>query len=129
MPIFSDINSYHDITNNDKAIQGNILSNEESVYQSINNILTTTVGERLFNPEFGSTMEDILFSINDTTTELVLFDLIIGAIEKFEKRVDIDTSISKVTTDIESHKINISLAFKIRGLGDQTFTHNGTIGV
>ena len=43
-------------------------TNEESVKQSLKNLLTTSKGERLFQPNFGSSIIDMLFENFDPVT-------------------------------------------------------------
>ena len=55
MSIYTDINQY-------TPTAQVLLTNIESIYQSLNNILTTKPGERVFNPEFGGELDDLLFT-------------------------------------------------------------------
>ena len=41
------------------------LTNEESVKQSIRNLILTNVGERMFEPDVGSTVNNALFEPNE----------------------------------------------------------------
>lgn len=59
------------------------------INQSIRIILDTPIGTRLFLPDFGSRLKDLLFEPNDE----VLFDLlsyfIIEALDNWEKRIKV----------------------------------------
>lgn len=64
----------------------NLISNEDSVKQAIINIMQTNVGERPFNPTYGSEINKLLFENFSPQTTAVLIELIRGAIENFEPR-------------------------------------------
>lgn len=120
MAIYSDLNS---ITPTDQPLVENVAS----VYQSINTILNTPKGSRIFNPEFGSDLETLLFEPMDAITELQIIREVIEAIELWEDRVTLDYSQTKVVADIDKHTYDLTLSFKIRGFGDQIFEQRGTL--
>lgn len=64
----------------------NVVENEDAVKQSIINILLTNVGERFFNPNFGSDINKMLFENVTPQTSSTLTTLIKTAIENFEPR-------------------------------------------
>jgi len=85
--LYSDFNSNLDKTyiNNDVLL--NI--NEDSVKQSIKNILQTNTGERFFNPSFGSDVNRMLFENFSSASEQIVSDLIKTSINNFEPRANI----------------------------------------
>ena len=105
---------YSDINRQDNLIDGKVYD-LEAVYQSIDSILKTQKGERLFMPEFGTDLEQYLFDLSNPETELFIYDEIIGAVEKYEPRVIIDHQKSGVFLDPLNHVANIELVFSIRG--------------
>lgn len=65
-------------------------TNFSHIKESIQQILLTNVGERIMEPDFGINAREVLFSATeDETEQSVLKFLIKEAIEKFEKRVEI----------------------------------------
>ncbi len=74
---------------NDDTNDLNLVENEESVKQSIINILLTNTGERVFNPNFGSEINKMLFENVTPQTSSTLTSLIKAAIENFEPRAQL----------------------------------------
>lgn len=62
------------------------LTNEESVKQSIRNLILTNVGERMFEPDVGSTVNNALFEPNDFVSKDMMAQSISYAINTFEPR-------------------------------------------
>ena len=62
------------------------LTNEESVKQSIKNLILTSVGERMFEPDVGSTVNNALFEPNDFVSKDMMAQSINYAINTFEPR-------------------------------------------
>ena len=111
MAIYSDINQYDPQTKP-------LLIDESAVYQSIYNILTTKLGTRLFLPEFGSELEDILFEPMDELAELALLHAVSTAIYRWDPRVQLDMARSAIVADYDNHKYDVTLVFKMLGVSD-----------
>lgn len=120
MPIYSDLNSN---TPTLKPLYIDI----ESVYQSIFNILNTRLGERIFLPDFGSELEDLLFDPIDDRTALTIYRVLISAIERWDSRVKINYGQTTVTPQYEEHTYEIRIVFSILGLEDQKFEYTGIL--
>ncbi len=95
-----------------------IVEDEESINQSIKNILFTKPGEVFFNPLFGSGIHHLLFEKIDIITETLLTDEIKYAIENFEPRVQIINISFSADHDLLSYSINIDyIILKLNTLG------------
>lgn len=62
------------------------ITNEESVKQSIKNLILTHVGERMFELDVGSTVHNALFEPNDFVSRDMMAQSINYAINTFEPR-------------------------------------------
>lgn len=93
-----------------------------AVYQSLDNIFMTMKTERVFLPEFGANLEDLLFEPMDFTTAVALLSYIVSAVSRWEPRVFIRTDLSSVTPDYEAQKYEVVLYFEIVGLKDEVFS-------
>ena len=84
-------------------------TDEDSIKESIKNLLLTDVGERLFNPTLGSNIRRMLFeNILYPETNYILKDLIRTTIENFEPRCNlISVNISDLFNDQNSATITI----------------------
>ena len=70
---------------------GNVLivKNSDCINQSVKTILSTTPGERLMLPEFGSNLKQYVFEQLDfTTTELIIAEVEL-ALERWEDRISV----------------------------------------
>lgn len=121
MPIYSDINQT-------SPTQTNFVNDLDSIYQSIQNILATRKGTRLFLPEFGSELEDLLFEPMDETTVMRIYNYIVLAIQKWEPRVSLHYGRSYVKPNYDNYTYDITLTFRVHGLDENTFyTYGGTL--
>ena len=66
------------------------VTDETSLLQNVYSCLLTSQGERLFNQNFGTHIEDRIFELGDTTGEVDLLKECIETVEKYEPRVKID---------------------------------------
>jgi phage baseplate assembly protein W len=83
MAVYTDLNSINPTSTS-------LLKDVESVYQGLFNLFNTTPGERLFLPEFGVDIEDILFEVIDDLTSAEIFRRIVEAVDRWEGRVLVD---------------------------------------
>lgn len=86
-------------------------ANDAAVKEALKNLLMTRKGERLFHPEIGCGLKDMIFDILTPDKVVLIKELIKETIENHEPRVnviDID-----VLPDIDSGKINITLVFNV----------------
>lgn len=72
------------------TLQGVVMAEREvDIAQSLQVLLTTSVGERIMEPRYGCNMEDLLFESLDTATLTLINDKINTAILYFEPRIDV----------------------------------------
>lgn len=104
-----------------------LLTDVATIFQSISNILNTRVGQRLFNPEFGNRIEDILFRQMTAESATLLKREIVNTIQRFEDRVSLNPAASKVDPDYIQQKYSVVLVFEILGIDGQIFEQRGTL--
>lgn len=86
----------------------------DAIDQSIENIIATIFGERLFFPEFGSGLSFVLFdNVNEQSGELLL-DSIIQNITTWEKRIVIDSANSRLNIDGDNNALTLSIPYYIK---------------
>lgn len=82
----------------------------ELIKGSIISILTTPVGTRYFNPEYGSRLNELLWEPNDLILAASLREFTASAVTKWEKRIELqDVS---VITSIDAALIRITYRVK-----------------
>ncbi len=89
----------------------------EAINQSIHNILSTTKGERVFLPQYGSVLPLVVFErINETNGEELL-DRIIDDVEFWENRITIIRSQAKISLKIDENSLTLTIPYKIKQNG------------
>lgn len=86
------------------------ITDENSLIQNIYSILLTRKGERLFNPDFGTTIEERVFSIMNEDDETSILQECFTAINDYEPRVSVDYDESKVEIDYDANTIRVIIA-------------------
>ena len=105
---YSDINPRFGVKSGDILDQG-----VEAINSSIENILGTGFGERVFLPQFGSRIKSLLFeNVNDSTAQEI-FNVLTDAIKDWEPRISISFEESYIVPDIDNNSYQISLVYKI----------------
>lgn len=94
---------------------GDNLVDIDAIIDSIDNIIKTRVGERPFNRDFGSKIEDYLFKpLSFSIGRLILSELI-ACISRWEKRVEV-IALSNVTLRPDTRSYEVILQLTIKGL-------------
>lgn len=83
--------------------------NESAINGSIQNIIKTKTGERVFNPNFGSSVYSVLFEPFHPTTKIALRDQIRSTIVNQEPRVVL--SDVRVNENISKDGYQITIAY------------------
>lgn len=87
------------------------ITNDESIYSALKNIIMTRKGERPFFPEFGCNVMGLLFENYNQFTEKTLETEVRTAIENFEPRVSLLRLV--IDGDPDSNKVSLILYFTI----------------
>lgn len=125
---FSDLN-YEPIYNKDLSYSSfTITADENSLMQNVYSILLTNLGERLYDDEFGSTLEESVFEIiGDLNGESKLLNQCVKLINKYEPRAVVVEDKSFVSIN-EDNTVVIVLYIKVpRGVArkiELTFRKN-----
>lgn len=84
-----------------------MITNEDSVKQSVLNILLTSRGERLFNNNFGSDINALLFENTTPQTTTTLINFIRSSIENFEPRAILQDVVVSPSEDQNAYSVTI----------------------
>ena len=88
------------------------VTNENSVTQSIKNLIKTNIGERLFQPTVGSNVNHSLFELNDSITLDQIEVYIQSTINQFEPRANL-ISIAASQDPSNEYIINITINYSL----------------
>ena len=113
---FKDINlsfKRHPVTNDVVAIK-----NEDAIKKSVKNIIFTILGEKPFEPDFGSVINESLFDLNTNLSEIRISDEIKSSLLNYEPRIDNVTVY--VTVSAESNEMNCTDQYDIVGIPGPT---------
>ena len=109
---FKDINlsfKRHPVTNDVVTIR-----DEDAIKRSVRNIIFTILGEKPFEPNFGSVINESLFDLNTSLNEIRVADEISASLRNYEPRIsDIDVT---VTVSADTNEMNCTVQYEIVGL-------------
>ena len=109
---FKDINlsfKRHPVTNDVVVIR-----DEDAIKRSVKNIIFTILGEKPFEPNFGSVINESLFDLNTSLNEIRVADEISASLRNYEPRIsDIDVT---VTVTPDTNEMNCTVQYEIVGL-------------
>ena len=115
---FKDINlsfKRHPVTNDVVTIR-----NEDAIKRSVRNIIFTILGEKPFEPNFGSVINESLFDLNTNLSEIRVSDEIRSSLLNYEPRIsNIDVT---VTVAPDTNEMNCTVQYDIVGLSTPTQT-------
>lgn len=91
-----------------------VIKNEDAIKRSVQNIVLTIIGEKPFEPLFGSNINSSLFELNTSLEAIGIREQIVTAIRNFEPRVDnLDVS---VTIEADTNDMYATIQYDIVGL-------------
>ena len=109
---FKDINlsfKRHPVTNDVLTV-----SDEDAIKRSVKNIIFTILGEKPFVPQFGSVVNESLFDLNTSLSEIRVADEIRSSLLNFEPRID--NIILDVTFSPDTSEMNCTVQYDIVGI-------------
>ena len=115
---FKDINlsfKRHPVTNDVVAIR-----NEDAIKRSVKNIVFTILGEKPFDPTFGSVVNDALFELSTSLNEIRISDEITSSLNRFEPRIS--NIVVTTTVQPDSNELNCTVQYDITGIPAPTQT-------
>ena len=109
---FKDINlsfKRHPVTNDVVSI-----NDEDAIKRSVKNIIFTILGEKPFQPNFGSVINESLFELNTGLSEMKVSDEITQSLLNYEPRI----ANTEVTVSIypDSNEMNVTVQYDIVGI-------------
>jgi len=115
---FKDINlsfKRHPVTNDVVVIR-----DEDAIKRSVKNIIFTILGEKPFNPNFGSVINDSLFELNTALNQIRIADEINASLLNHEPRIsNIDATVEIMP---DSNEMNCTVQYDIIGIPAPTQT-------
>jgi uncharacterized protein len=100
------------------SVTGNLQlsANEQNLEESIHVILRTSLGERVYRPEFGSRLSELVFAPLNTNTLLLLRLYVEEALDAWEPRIELD----EILTDPDPvrGRVDIAIHYHPKGSHD-----------
>ena len=109
---FKDINlsfKRHPVTNDVVVIR-----DEDAIKRSVKNIIFTILGEKPFEPNFGSVINQSLFDLSTNLNEIRISDEIKQSLLNYEPRID-NTEVT-VSVYPDSNELNCVVQYDIVGI-------------
>ena len=91
-----------------------VLKNANAIARSIRNIVSTSPGEKFFDPDFGSNVTKLLFENIDDISAISIRDEIENSINNYEPRVSLISV--EVFPDYENNAFDCKLTYRIIGI-------------
>lgn len=98
------------------------------INQSIEMILGTMYGERLFNPSFGFGLQNRIFELFSQNEAEGLLDEITEALKKWEDRITVVESEMRVISDVDRHYIILIIPYIIKRVNIKSVFKKKLIG-
>jgi phage baseplate assembly protein W len=95
-----------------------MLAGEDDIESSIKMILLTAKGERVMRPEFGSSLNDHMFSPNSKSTHALVAHEIRNALEMWEPRVELNDILVSPHPD-DPGCILIDIRYAVKATNDE----------
>ena len=113
---FKDINlsfKRHPVTNDVVTIR-----DEDAIKRSVRNIIFTILGEKPFEPNFGSVINESLFDLNTNLSEIRVSDEIQSSLLNYEPRIDnIEVTVSVAP---DTNEMDCTVQYDIVGIPSPT---------
>ena len=90
------------------------LSNENAIARAVRNIVLTTPGEKFFDPDFGSSVSEILFENVDDITAVSIQDEIKNCLGNYEPRVELIDVF--VDPNFDENQFDVTITYRIIGV-------------
>ena len=90
------------------------LKNENAIARAVRNIVSTTPGEKFFDPDFGSSVSEILFENVDDITAISIKDEIKNCLQNYEPRIEIIDV--KVDPNFDENQFDVIITYRIIGI-------------
>ena len=91
-----------------------VLKNANAIARSIRNIISTSPGEKFFDPDFGSNVTKLLFENIDEISAISIRDEIENSINNYEPRVSLISV--EITPDYDNNAFDAKLTYRIIGI-------------
>ena len=90
------------------------IRDEDAIKRSVKNIIFTILGEKPFDPDFGSIINNSLFDLNTNLSEIRVSDEIKTSLINFEPRIENIKVTVRVMPD--SNELNCTVQYDIVGI-------------
>ena len=91
-----------------------VLKNEDAIKRSVKNIVFTILGEKPYDPLFGSVINNSLFELSTSLSEIGVQDAIDSSLKRYEPRID--DIVVTVTITPDSNELNCTVQYTIVGI-------------
>ncbi len=86
---------------------------EEDIQEAIWIILGTAKGERVMRPDFGCSIHELVFALNNTATAGLVIYYVQDALIKWEPRIEV-LNVDAGPDAQEGHTLNVNIEYRVR---------------
>lgn len=87
---------------------------KDAISQSMEAIIMTSKGERVFKPNFGSTLTANIFKLMTERKGEEILDYLISLLRLYEKRITIYDDKCTIDIDTDRHILTLNIAYSIK---------------
>jgi len=92
-----------------------VIKNEDAIKKSVTNLVRTIIGERVYQPILGTSIDSALFELASEEVSIILKEEIETLLRNYEKRIKLNKV--KVEMPPDTNDIVINIEYDIVGLG------------
>ena len=109
--VYSDVNPRYG-----RSLNPELVFDVDAINSSLENIILTIPGERVFLPQFGCEIHSLLHELMNERTARDILSVVVSAVEKWEPRIVVDFARSRVTPITDERVYEVYLAYIVVGL-------------
>ncbi len=95
-----------------------VLKNEDAIKRSVHNIVMTILGEKPFNVDFGTIMNQSLFELDTSLNSIGIENQIISSLVNYEPRITVDNV--NIDVDGSNNEMSAKIEYSIKGMDHPT---------
>lgn len=107
--------SFPNMFNKNKYMLNSSLSyNIKSINESLKSLFLTSKGELFGDPNYGTTIKEMIFSLKNSINILIIKQMILSTIEKYETRILTSLDNIKIYSNSNDEQYKIVITYKVK---------------
>jgi phage baseplate assembly protein W len=116
------MSEYRDLNVETPTLKSTV-TNVESVYQALDNLISTLSGERLFNPAYGGNLEDLLFELLNEETAFLIETRLFESVDDYLPYITLLSNKSSVEPNYDEDKYEVKIYYQLKSGSDNVYEY------